>query len=73
MCCLTTRCAGVQPSEQLAWSLLETIWPGSFNLQTQGERAEENYLVAGPFGDTWDVLAEPNFTKSLSMYRLSVD
>eukprot|EP01043_Picozoa_sp_COSAG02_P076955 COSAG02_NODE_16609_length_1071_cov_1.034979_2_plen_100_part_01 len=29
-----------------------------------------NYLVPAPCGDTWDVLAEPNFTKSLAGYRV---
>ena len=29
-----------------------------------------NYLVPAPCGDTWDVLAEPNFTRSLGGYRM---
>ena len=30
-----------------------------------------NYLVPAPCGDTWDVLAEPDFTKSLAGYRVA--
>lgn len=62
----------LSPPELLAWSLLQELWPGSFHIQEAGDKAESNYMVAAPFGDTWDVLAEVNFTQSLSMYRVAV-
>jgi hypothetical protein len=53
--------------EVVAWDLLQALWPDSWRITT-----EANYLVGSPYGDSFDILAEHNFTQALHMYRVAM-
>ena len=57
-------------SDEVAWGLLQNLWPGSWKIEVHGSKAENNYLVPSPYGDTFDVLAEEHFTSALDLYRV---
>lgn len=59
-------------SDQLAWNLMQALWPGSWKVKSRGDGAESNYLVPSPFGDSFDILSERNFTEALHHYRVFV-
>ena len=59
-------------SDHLAWNLMQALWPGSWKIQSRGDGAESNYLVPSPFGDSFDILSERNFTDALHLYRVFV-
>jgi hypothetical protein len=52
--------------EVVAWDLLNALWPNSWDIKT-----ESNYLVGSPYGDSFDILAEHNFTQALPLYRVA--
>ena len=59
-------------TDQVAWQLLQALWPGSWTIKSTGVAAESNYLVSSPFGDSFDVLNEANSIKTLPLYRAAV-
>ena len=59
-------------TDQVAWQLLQALWPGSWKIKSRGAAAESNYLVSSPFGDTFDVLNEANSIKALPLYRAAI-
>jgi hypothetical protein len=59
-------------TDQVAWQLLQTLWPGSWKIKSRGLGAESNYLVSSPYGDAFDVLNEANSIAALQLYRAAV-
>ena len=51
---------------------MQALWPGSWKIKSRGDGAESNYLVPSPFGDSFDILSERNFTDALHHYRVLV-
>jgi len=60
-------------AELATQSLLDSLWPGSFQVESQfgTESSESGYLVGGPFGDIADLLLPRNLTSEMMLNSYS--